>query len=361
MHNRKPEPKMRHEAEVSANKSSIVRMPIHKYVVGKTKGPYKSGIKSARLPIVTFPLIALGHVVFLKRLFRSIRTLHVLTPGLGPLQQPAEVDYLTGKAAAKEKAQASDEVEYLTVKDAAKERVQAFGEEKGKSQATAKGVEGTKKSLHDFAAEGNNDALRAALQEPSVKVNEPDLLGRTALYWAAAKGQADTVDFLLMNNANPNLRSSNTDRTPLWWAAGNGHFRIVILLLKNNAKPNISDNQKQSPLHWAVRRRHTTIVERLVEYGADITSRDNDGRTPLSWAAEYGFKNDQLLSAMKFREDPVDATDNRGWTPLHWAAKNGNQDVVNWLLKAGANAQLKDKSGRTPQMLTNETDQILSI
>ena len=233
---------------------------------------------------------------------------------------------------------------------------------RGSHRQLLKALKGRRSPYTTSLQEGNNDAIRAAFQEPSVKVNQPDLLGRTALYWAAAKGHANTVDFLLRNNADPNLPSSNTGRTSLWWAAGNGHFHIVSLLLINDAKPNISDNQKQSPLHWAIRKGHRTIVEKLIESGADITSRDNDGRTPLSWAAEYGIDNDiQLLSAIKSRQGDIDTTDNRGWTPLHWAAKNGHQDVVDWLLEAGANARLKDKSGRTPQMLATETDQILSI
>ncbi|KAL9607371.1 MAG: hypothetical protein Q9167_007711 [Letrouitia subvulpina] len=144
-HKRKPGTKNKRESkkiEVSAEISSKARMPIHKYVVEKKRGPYKRGIRSARLPIVTFPLIALGYVVFLKRFFWCIRTLHVLTPGLGPVQQST--------------ARENIQVEDLTVEE---------------SHTTAKEKGQTKKSLYDFAGEGNDSALLAALREPSVEVD----------------------------------------------------------------------------------------------------------------------------------------------------------------------------------------------
>lgn len=44
----------------------------------------------------------------------------------------------------------------------------------------------------------------------------------------------------------------------------------------------------------------------------------------------------------------VNATDDSENTPLHWAAENNNKEIVDALIKAKANVNIKDEDGRTP-------------
>ena len=52
----------------------------------------------------------------------------------------------------------------------------------------------------------------------------------------------------------------------------------------------------------------------------------------------------------------VDIRDNRGWTALMEAAIHGNVSVAEVLLRAGANAQLKEKQGRTAWYFATDED-----
>jgi len=53
----------------------------------------------------------------------------------------------------------------------------------------------------------------------------------------------------------------------------------------------------------------------------------------------------QILLDMKAK---VNITSNGGYTPLHLAAMSGNEEIVTLLLTAGADANLRDYSGRQP-------------
>ncbi len=55
-----------------------------------------------------------------------------------------------------------------------------------------------------------------------------------------------------------------------------------------------------------------------------------------------------------FEQNHVDCNTNLNnfdWTPLHTAAYHGNTELVAYLLGRGADKNLKNKSGYTPQML----------
>ncbi len=50
---------------------------------------------------------------------------------------------------------------------------------------------------------------------------------------------------------------------------------------------------------------------------------------------------------LKSGED-INAQDKGGWTPLHFAAQEGDLEVAEILVNAGANITLKDLNGNTP-------------
>ena len=54
---------------------------------------------------------------------------------------------------------------------------------------------------------------------------------------------------------------------------------------------------------------------------------------------------------MSERSGKINSLDGRGRTALHWAAVRGREDLVNTLLEAGANTDLRDDTGATPAHL----------
>jgi ankyrin repeat protein len=91
------------------------------------------------------------------------------------------------------------------------------------------------------------------------------------------------------------------------------------------------------------------VMKRFVSGRFDPASAAGDGRTALHVAAGAGAVNaaDYLLS----RGLPVDAAGPGGCTPLMEAVLGGHKEMVNWLLRQGADPRLKDQEGYSALML----------
>src|SRR5215472_12496319 len=93
-------------------------------------------------------------------------------------------------------------------------------------------------------------------------------------------------------------------------------------------------------------------VRSLIKQAADVNAAQGDGMTALHWAALNGDAElSQLLlyAGANLRA----ATRIGGYTPLFMAAKNGASNVVDVLLKAGADAKVKGIDGLTPLMVAS--------
>jgi len=112
--------------------------------------------------------------------------------------------------------------------------------------------------------------------------------GGDALFWAAARSQAETVEMLLAKGANPNARAAITKSTPLIQAAAatKASKRMVALLLRRGALVNARNGDGCSALWWAARRGNVEAAQVLVDHGADIDDPSADGTTPLHMAIE---------------------------------------------------------------------------
>jgi ankyrin repeat protein len=115
-------------------------------------------------------------------------------------------------------------------------------------------------------------------------------------------------------------------------AARKGSLDILELLLKAGANPN------------------------LMNYRAGIypyTSKPSLRYTPIISAASRGNRHvvAMLLANPGIK---VDAQDEDGNTAMMSAARNGSLDIVELLLKAGADPNLKNNRGKTAADLTEE-------
>lgn len=101
----------------------------------------------------------------------------------------------------------------------------------------------------------------------------------------------------------------------------------------------------ETALHIVTQRRDLTWMGFLIAKGANVNARDAQGRTPLQVASSLGFAEGiELLVARKARvDDPNEA----GETPLIFAVHRRDLAMMRILLKAGANPDRKDNSGRS--------------
>lgn len=167
--------------------------------------------------------------------------------------------------------------------------------------------------------------------------------------------------------------------------------RLDSMLLQANL--DTIDNRGRSLLHWAIACKETRVFAFLVNKGISPNLVDKEGATPLymavrfkdqatfnqlvalpdyqSWITEYGaallekaILNKDLDFVKKLVTKGVDlnSKNDRGSTPLEIAQKSFANEIVNWLLQAGANPSLvrrpklkgkylgQKKPGKIPQI-----------
>lgn len=101
----------------------------------------------------------------------------------------------------------------------------------------------------------------------------------------------------------------------------------------------------QTALHIVTQRRDLTWMSYLIGKGANVNMRDTQGVTPLQLASNLGFiEGIELLVESKAR---IDEPNDAGETPLISAVHRRNTAMARILLKAGADPDRKDNSGRS--------------
>ncbi|NWX35301.1 BARD1 protein, partial [Notiomystis cincta] len=118
--------------------------------------------------------------------------------------------------------------------------------------------------------------------------------GETLLHLASIKGDLATVEELLRNGADPNVKD-NAGWTPLHEACNHGHREVVELLLQHRALVNTTGYQNDSPLHDAARNGHVAIVELLLLHGASRDAVNIFGLRPVDYAESEKMKSVLML------------------------------------------------------------------
>ena len=93
-----------------------------------------------------------------------------------------------------------------------------------------------------------------------------------------------------------------------------------------------------------------TAVRALLKQGVDVNAAQGDGMTALHWAARQG--DVELAQMLLYAGANVKATTRLGgYTPLIMAAQIGSAPMIETLLKAGADPKAATTNGTTPLML----------
>lgn len=101
----------------------------------------------------------------------------------------------------------------------------------------------------------------------------------------------------------------------------------------------------ETALHIVTARRDLTWMNFLIAKGANVNLHDSRGTTPLQLAVSLGFPEGvELLIAQKAR---IDEPNSSGETPLISAVHRRDIGLMRLLLKAGADPDRADNSGRS--------------
>ena len=175
--------------------------------------------------------------------------------------------------------------------------------------------------------------------------------GDTALIAAVDSGQAAIVEFLLDHRPNLDIKDNN-GQTALYVAAAKGDAALPILavLLKAGANSRLGPTEGQNvgatPLHLACALHANDSIRCLLSHKAPTDVLLPSGSTLMHAAALGGDK--MTVRILCDAGVAIDKSDNTGRTPLHHAAISGNDVVAATLLESGAQVDCRDGDGDTP-------------
>uniref|UniRef100_A0A8D8K462 Ankyrin-3 n=1 Tax=Culex pipiens TaxID=7175 RepID=A0A8D8K462_CULPI len=183
--------------------------------------------------------------------------------------------------------------------------------------------------LHITAKDKSREIVKHALKEDPKLINKPNKLGETALHIAVKNDNANIVELLLNLNADPNIENKEA-KTPIDYAIANLN---KINLCSEDEFGKMESNS-------------TNNVELLMKHSAKIDLLDDNGI--LKEELNFFYKSSKLVELLlKEKNFNVHAADAKGLTPLHHAAKCGNLEVLQLLLREGADVNAEDSNGNT--------------
>ena len=195
--------------------------------------------------------------------------------------------------------------------------------------------------LHKIVLGLSSVSLEQHLQLSTSNIDAVDADGRTALSWAATRGDLHAVRTLLQYGADPNIPSFYGQQS-LHWAAQNKRqspYQILEALIEGGAEINAIDYWNRTALTYASGNTDLAPIKLLVKKGTALNVRDRRLRTALGYAARMGdFQHVEYL--LESGADP-DIPDEFNVMPLLEAVKNNFHDILKLLLPVSNPLQVR--------------------
>jgi ankyrin repeat protein len=176
--------------------------------------------------------------------------------------------------------------------------------------------------------------------------------------WAAAKGKADNVAFLLKKGAQVNAVTAK-GFTPLFFAIRSKDPKAAALLLDAGADTKAVLPSGATLIRAAFAANNIPAAMQIVAHGADINQRDGEGRQLIHLAAlsggadlvklvlSKGADPNAMTKPPPHKTAPPMPAANGAAPPLIFAAMAGSLDTMKALIAAGAKPDLNGEDGTT--------------
>ena len=208
-----------------------------------------------------------------------------------------------------------------------------------------------------LSAEWNNYMASRVLMEYGADADIQNQAGDAPLHYCAHKGKFSVSQLLIESGCNVNLRN-NGGKTPLYVAVENKQEHLVKLLLDSNADVNM--RYKQDPtkrlylvigldggrLVW-----HYVMVEKtLLGLFLKRTEGSSLDVADVGTVLKSGSGQDPPEAIRQEMINKVDALykELQGNTLLHLASENNDTELMELLVKHGADVNSRDAEGFTP-------------
>lgn len=185
-------------------------------------------------------------------------------------------------------------------------------------------------------------------------VNTKDDRERTALHLAATRGSVGAATMLIKAGADIDARDDWGD-TPLDDACREGHEKVVSLLVDEHAKTDSTNISVRSTLYTASEKGHVKIVELMLQKDSSTL---HFVKAPFNWTALHvavEFEQNEIVDLLLRNGANLDSVDVDYWTPLMVATRDGKKDMMKKLLESSQadesrQLEIKDNDGNTPLM-----------
>ena len=205
-------------------------------------------------------------------------------------------------------------------------------------------------ALHFASAGGHLPVVRLLLDSGSPLDDQDGNDGDTPLHLAVCNGYEQIVLELLKKGANVHLTTRLHGHNPLHIACKAGNSKCVKLLLDvGGARPNDADEYDGfTPLHHAVFHGHKDIATALLQRGANVFARDKHGHSPVYLAVSRGSVTDTILSIVHQSEETYgEVIETKDWLKTYeknvlcQACRQGDFVKVKQLIKEGHSLEEK--------------------
>ena len=226
------------------------------------------------------------------------------------------------------------------------------------------------KALLFHAAKRDFRKIVEKLHFKNFDLNITDDEGKTAVFYANLYHSMDALSELIARDAEFKLDDEIDGKALLFRAAKNNDFVLVKKLHYKSFNLNITDDKGKTALFYANRNHSMDALSELIDCGAEFKLDEIDGKAVLFHAAKNQYKhvmkalydegldlnitdeqgktvvfygnNDFLDTVMQVTDVFLDDRDNYGRTPLFHALQENDTTKARYLIKEGANLQLKD-------------------
>lgn len=214
----------------------------------------------------------------------------------------------------------------------------------------AKGVD-LKKAIN---AEGANALLLAISSDPEMKltdyfvskglsINSTDAAGNNAFSYAARSGNIAMLKKLQQKGIKPNA-------TAILMAAqgsrrGANNLELFQYLESLQLKANVTAKDGQNALHSIVRRPgQNEIIKYFLANGVDVNQVDEEGNSVFMNAAASN-RDTAVLELLLPKVKNINQPNQKGLSALSAAVRGNSPEIVNYLIRKGAEVKVLDKAG----------------
>jgi len=180
-----------------------------------------------------------------------------------------------------------------------------------------------------------------------------------ALHKASANGHWDVCAFLLQDAPNLlNKQDSVNHQTAIMWASAMGHVEVVKHLAKEGAKLDNFSSAGLNAFMFAAKFGRTAVCQAFMDVAKEkkapnplTLKAEKTGCTAIFFAVDGGYSETVECFINQFpaeeRTKYVNTQNKLQETALMRAAQSGHKEIIELLLKFGADVLLTDEHGRT--------------